>query len=392
MVQQSTDDGAQVKDTAYAAIQLDDPKCVIDGSVVAEMPTDSVFYCVYNRVAKTAKTYLSREDPKYKLVFSSQSSFWGERRAAHGGVWELFRQNQGGAPALLISSDYVNNWPVMVEKWYSACGSSGATLLEQVRFSPIDPSATGSAVACTEEEVKTCCFPKGHRMETASPNPSAPRDGSQLAVNTDLGQMTTRGLLEHIAHSSQALRQTTHQTLMGQHVLNGRVDALQAQQQEFEQANQRANQDFQNLRSDFQTVTHMHQDTQQQVANAMSAMHGQIAEVRQELAQLWASSTMASAPEEEQWPTTAVTKVTIDGYEVDLGVLESPIPVNWWNYDHNEKAWLPAQTPVWDIDKQGYTVDLQSAWGEDPPAHRAVSVRFLTYRRGDRKRRRRNHW
>ena len=406
MAQQTANDASIVKDTCYAMIQLEDPECAIDGSVVKRLPGDSVFFCVYNRIHNTARTYLSREDPKFKLVFSEQSSLWGASHTVHGGIWELRREQEGGNDVLMFS-DYVTNWPVMVERWYSANGTGAAhQLLEHVRFSPLDASALISAIPCAQEDWEEFGLSKCHRQVEASPNPSAaallaPKEGSELALNqTDLGLMSTRGLLENIAHSTQALRRTTEQTLVGQHQLHGRVDALQAQQQDFEQNSQRMSHDFQNIACDFQTVANMHQETQRQVEavlqqsqearQEMATVHEKFAEVRMELERLRASSSSA---EDSDWPTATTTKVAIDGYEVDVGNLATPLPLNWWNYGRDEKVWLPPQTPIFDVDRQGYTVDVQSSWGMSMPDHRAVSVRFLSFRSvGSSRKRRRHNW
>ena len=96
MAQHSASDDATVKDTCYAMIQLEDPDCAIDGSVVKRLPGDSVFFCVYNRIQRTAGTYVSREDPRFKLVFLEHSLMWGAPHAVHGGIWELRREQGGG--------------------------------------------------------------------------------------------------------------------------------------------------------------------------------------------------------------------------------------------------------------------------------------------------------
>ena len=390
---QHTANEDSIVDTCYAMIQLEDPECAIDGSVVKRLPGDSVFFCVYNRIQRTARTYLSREDPKFKLVFSEQSSMWGASHPVHGGIWELRREQEGGNDVLMFS-DYVCSWPVMVERWYSTdCTGAAHQLLQQVRFSPVDASATTSATPCAQEDWE------------ASPNPStvtlATKEGSELALGTtDIGHMSTRGLLEHIAHSSQALRQTTQQTLVGQHLLHRRVDALQAQQQEFEQSSQRMSNDFQNIACDFQSVVNTHQETQRQVdavlqhsheaRQEMAAVHEKFAEVQQELEKLRAASASA---EGSDWPTATTTRITIDGYEVDVGTLDSPMALNWWNYGRNEKVWLPPQTPVFDVEKQEFSVDVQNSWGMSVPDHCAVSVRFLSFRsEGSSRKRRRRHW
>ena len=240
----------------------------------------------------------------------------------------------------------------------------------------------------------------------ASPNPSAatqlaPKDGSELALNqADLGLMSTRGLLENIAQSTQALRRTTEQTLVGQHLLHGRVDALQGQQQELEQSSQRMNHDFQTIVCDFQAVANMHQDTQRQVEavlqqsyearQEMATVHEKFAEMQKDLEQLRAPPSSA---ENSGWPTSTNTRIEIDGHEVDVGNLVTPMALNWWKYGRNEKVWLPPQTPVFDVDRQGYTVDVQSSWSMSVPDHRAVRVRFLSFRsEGSSRKRRRHNW
>ena len=405
MAQHSASDDATVKDTCYAMIQLEDPECAIDGSVVKRLPGDSVFFCVYNRIHRTARTYLSREDPKFKLVFSENSSRWGASHTMHGGIWELRREQEGGNDVLMFS-DYVTNWPVMVEKWYStSCTGTSHQLLEHVRFSPVDASAPTSAIPCALESWEALGLSKCHHQAEASPNPSAaaqlaPKDGSLALNQADLGLMTTRGLLENIAQSTQALRRTTEQTLVGQHLLHGRVDALQAQQQQFEANNQRMEHDFKNIACDFQTVANMHQDTQRQVEavlqqsqeaqQEMATVHEKFAAVQRELERLRASSSSA---EDSDWPTATTTKIEIDGYEVDVGSLASPVALKWWNYGRYEKVWLPPQTPVFDVERHGYTVDVQSSWGMSVPDHRAVSVRFLSFRsEGSSRKRRRHNW
>ena len=403
MAQHSASDDATVKDTCYAAIQLEDPDCAIDGSVVKRLPGDSVFFCVYNRIQRTAGTYVSREDPRFKLVFLEHSSMWGAPHTVHGGIWELRREQEGGND-VLIFSDYVCVWPVMVERWYSAgCTGTAHQLLERVRFSPIDASAPVSAIPCAQEDWDG--LSKSRRKDEASPNPSAaaqlaPKDGSELALNhADLGLMSTRGLLENIAQSTQALRRTTEQTLVGQHLLHGRVDALQVQQQELEQNSQRMRHDFHNITCDFQTVANIHQETQRQVEailqqsqeawQEMATVHERFAEVQKELERLRASSSA----KDSDWPTATTTKIEIDGHEVDVGSLVAPMALNWWKFGRNEKVWLPPQTPVFDVERHEYTVDVQSSWGMSVPDHCAVSVRFLSFRsEGGSRKRRRHNW
>lgn len=126
-----------------------------------------------------------------------------------------------------------------------------------------------------------------------------------------------------------------------------------------------------------------------------------IADLQQQVSELQRASSSQPEPRQSTAPLTPdgpapSTSVTIDGHEVNIDELESPMAVRWWQSKQRyADVWLPPQRAVYDVDKQSFTVDLQSRWCATEPEHRGVCLRYLSFCKrqhkngDDRKRRRR---
>ena len=86
-----------------------------------------------------------------------------------------------------------------------------------------------------------------------------------------------------------------------------------------------------------------------------------------------------AAPTTPDGPVPAAS-VAIDGREVCIDELETPMAVRWWQSKRRwVDAWLPPQRAVFDVDRNEYTVDLQSRRHAQEPDYCAISVRYLSF-------------
>lgn len=116
------------------------------------------------------------------------------------------------------------------------------------------------------------------------------------------------------------------------------------------------------------------------------------------------SPSTATAQEPEWWDsespgasadgTKPTTTVTVGGYEVALERLGAPVAIYWWVNGQSYKRWMPRQRAVFELDKQCFTVDLQSSPNAQEPEHRGIPVRFLSFQNNDGspKKRHRSRW
>lgn len=114
-----------------------------------------------------------------------------------------------------------------------------------------------------------------------------------------------------------------------------------------------------------------------------------IADLQRQVTELQGPRASSSQPEPQQSSAAPLTPdgpvlsttVKIDGFEVDIDLLESPMAVRWWQGTHRYiDVWLPPQRAVFDIDRHAYTVDLKSHWHSQVPEHRGVCVRYLGFK------------
>lgn len=125
-----------------------------------------------------------------------------------------------------------------------------------------------------------------------------------------------------------------------------------------------------------------------------------VADLQKQVHQLQQAPTASSSqdPGQPAWPSADAHPgggvIKIDGHDVAVNMLDAPLKVYWWYNGQSYQLWMPRQTAVFDVDRQHYTVDLQSHWYLEPD-HHAVPVHYLglSFRKNDgNQKKRRRHW
>ena len=304
------------------AIQLEDPHCAIMFPVDLPASDDSVFLLHFDNDKPNGFT-TKADTMRLKYVKVCDQAY----------CWQLSVKTTKGEVFALLKSDPTSAWPV---NWHGGSGveqywTMDDRKLDHVRFSQHPMGGTKGRPASVDDIMV-------HLSRTESRQDALMRRSEALvhrASQTMVAKMDgVTDVLTHIAENAQ-------QTAL-------RIHEVERQQ-----------------RSTNEIIA----DLQRQVSELQERASPTDPEPRQ--------STAAPTTPDGPVPSTSVK---IDGHEVCIDELKSPMPVRWWQGKRRyADVWLPPQRAVFDVDRHEYTVDLQSRWQAQGAVHCATSVRYLSF-------------